>query len=94
MWGIEQNEARETFLGHYYGIDNLDHMIKNYLIRYLTWKYWHLPNLHAQSMSIIADYDMYMECDDGWLDDSWAVPMKQQMSFMHFRMKLSKQMLT
>jgi hypothetical protein len=28
VWGIEQNEARETYLRHYYGIDNLDHMIK------------------------------------------------------------------
>ena len=28
VWGIEQNEARETYLHHYYGIDNLDHMIK------------------------------------------------------------------
>ncbi len=28
-WGIEQNEARATYLGHYYGVDNVNHMIKN-----------------------------------------------------------------
>jgi hypothetical protein len=31
VYGIEQNEARETYLGHYYdyGLDNADHVIKN-----------------------------------------------------------------
>ena len=38
VWGIEQNEARATYLGHYYGVDNVDHMIKNAKIRYITWK--------------------------------------------------------
>ena len=33
-WGIEQNEARATYLGHYYGVDNVDHMIK--MQRYAT----------------------------------------------------------
>ncbi len=28
-WGIENNETRATYLGHYYGFDNVDHMIKN-----------------------------------------------------------------
>jgi hypothetical protein len=28
VWGIEQNEVRETYLHHYYGINNLDHMMK------------------------------------------------------------------
>ncbi len=36
-WGIEQNEARATYLGHYYGVDNADHMIKNAKIRYTMW---------------------------------------------------------
>ncbi len=29
VWGIEQNKARATYLGHYYGVDNVNHMIKN-----------------------------------------------------------------
>jgi hypothetical protein len=68
VWGIEQNEARERYLRHYYGINNLDHKIKNTSIRYITWKYWHAPYLHAKSMGIIAAYDMYNECCDGLLD--------------------------
>ena len=93
VWGIEQNEARETYLRHYYGIDNLDHMIKNTNNRYITWKYWHAPYLHAKSMGIIAAYDMYNECCDGLLDASWAIPKKRRMGFTEFRIKLSEQML-
>jgi hypothetical protein len=93
VWGIEQNEARETYLRHYYGIDNLDHMIKNASNRYLTWKYWHSPYLHAKSMGIIAAYDMYNECCDGLLDPSWAISIKKRMGFTEFRMRLSEQML-
>jgi hypothetical protein len=38
-WGIEQNEERAVYLGHYYGVDNVNHMIKNAKICYTTWKY-------------------------------------------------------
>ena len=41
VWGIEQNEARETFLNYYYGIDVANYMIKNTANKYITWKYWH-----------------------------------------------------
>jgi hypothetical protein len=27
VWGIEQNKAQETYLRHYYGINNLDHIV-------------------------------------------------------------------
>ena len=47
VYGIEQNEACETYLSHYYGLDNADHMIKNTGNQYITWKYWHVPYLHA-----------------------------------------------
>lgn len=93
VYGIEQNEARELYLGHYYGLDNADHMIKNTGNRYITWKYWHAPYLHAQSLGIIAAYDMYIECCEGGLDASWAVDVKKRMSFSQFRIKLSEQML-
>lgn len=93
VYGIEQNEARETYLNHYYGLDNADHMIKNAGNRYITWKYWHAPYLHAQSLGIIAAYDMYIECCEGGLDTTWAVEVKKRMSFAQFRMRLSEQML-
>jgi len=93
VYGIEQNEARELYLGHYYGLDNADHMIKNTGNRYITWKYWHAPYLHAQSLGIIAAYDMYIECCEGNLDASWAIDVKARMSFSQFRLRLSEQML-
>jgi len=39
VWAIEQNEARETYLGHYFGIDIADHMIKNAQIKFTSWQY-------------------------------------------------------
>ncbi len=93
VWGIEQNKARETYLRHYYGIDNLDHMIKNTSIRYITWKHWHAPYLHEKSMGMIVAYDMYNECCNGLLDALWAIPKNKQMGFTEFQIKLSEQML-
>jgi hypothetical protein len=93
VWGIEQNEVQETYLCHYSGIVNLDHMIKNSSNWYIMWIYWHAPYLHAKSKQIIAAYDMYNECCDGLLDASWAIPKKKRMGFTEFRIKLSEQML-
>ena len=93
VYGIEQNEARETYLNHYYGCDNADHMIKNAGNKFISWKYWHAPYLHAQSIGIIAAYDMYIECCEGGLDATWKVDAKKRMTFAQFRLRLSEQML-
>jgi len=93
IWAIEQNEARETYLNHYFGMDVANHMIKNTANKYITWKYWHVPYLHLQSMGIVAAYDMYKECCDGLLDATWKVDVKDRMSYSESCMKLSKQML-
>ena len=93
VWGIEQNEGRETYLGHYFGIDIADHMIQNANIRFISWRFWHMPYLHALSMGVLAAYDMYNECCDGDLDPDWKIPQKKRMSFAVFRQRLSKQML-
>jgi hypothetical protein len=68
-------------------------MIKNTANKYITRKYWHVPYLYVQSMSIVAAYDMYKECCDGLLDATWKVDEKDRMSYSEFRMKLSNQML-
>jgi hypothetical protein len=92
-WGIEMNEAWETYLKHYSGVDSADHMIQNTGIRYVTWKYWNAPYLHALSLGAITCYDMYIECCEGGLDPEWKVKEKERMSFSTFRFKLSKQMM-
>lgn len=93
VWGIEQNEGRETYLRHYFGIDIADHLIKNANIKFLSWKFWHAPYLHALSMGVLAAYDMYQECCDGALDPDWKIDKKRRMSFSVFRQTLSLQML-
>lgn len=93
VWGIEQNEARETYLGHYYAIDNVDHMIKLAQIRFISWKYWHAPFLHAFAIAIIAAYDMYIECAQGELEQEWSVPENERLDFQGFRLLCSEIML-
>ena len=92
-WGIEENEARETYLGGYYGLDNADHMVKNASNQFISRKYWHSPYRHAITLGIIAAYDMYIECCEGNLDASWMVQEKVRMTFRAFRLLLAKQML-
>ncbi len=92
VWAIEQNEAREAYLNHYYGMDVADHMIKNTANKYITWKYWHSAYLRAQ-LVVVAVYDMYKECCEGLLDSTWKINEKERMSYSEFHMKLSKQML-
>ena len=92
-YGIEQNEPRQTYLGSYWGIDAVDHMIKIAGIRYITWKYWHAPYLHCLSIAVCAAYNMYLECTEGMLDEEWKVEKDKRMSYREFRLKLSVQML-
>ena len=85
-WGIEENEARETYLGGYYGLDNADHMVKNASNQFISRKYWHSPYRHPITLGIIAAYDMYIECCEGNLDASWMVKEKVRMTFRAFRL--------
>lgn len=92
-WGIEWNEARDTYLGFYWAVDNVDHMIKNAAMRFISWKYWHSPTNHCHAIAVTAAYDIYLYCCDGLADPEWAVPPKERMSFRNFRMILSGQQL-
>ena len=71
VWGIEMNEARETYLQHYFAVDNVDHMLKNAGIRFVSWKYWHAAYNHFHSIGVVASYDMYQQACDGLLDPDW-----------------------
>ena len=85
------NDARQLYLASYFRIDALDHMIKNCKMFYRSFKYWHSPMLHAKAMAVVIAYDIYQECAEGNLDESWKVD--KPLSFWHFREKLSEQML-
>jgi hypothetical protein len=90
-WGIEMNEARQLYLGSYFRIDTIDHLIKNCHMFYRSWKYWHSPMIHGFAMTVVVAYDMYKECCEGKLNQEWKVD--KPMDFYTFREKLSKQML-
>jgi len=90
-YGVENNEARELYLGIYHGVDAFDHMIKICGLFYISWKYWHSPMLHAFSMAIVTAYSFYLECASGSLDPEWKV--EKEMTFYEFRVQLARQML-
>ena len=91
---MRRGRGRLLYLGTYWAVDNVDHMIKTASIRYITWKYWHAPYLHGLSIAVTAAYDMYLECCEGKLDPEWAVAESHRMSFRKFRLILSEEMLT
>lgn len=82
IWGIEMNEGRATYLNMYFAVDNVDHMIKNCLMRIVSWKYWHAAYLHGHAMGVIAAYDMYQQACDGILDPEWTLSKDKRMSFL------------
>ena len=90
-WGIEMNAARELYLKTYSRIDSIDHLIKNCRLKYRSWKYWHIPMLHATALAIVVAYDMYLEVAEGQLDSDWKL--QYPVDFWTFRDVLSVQML-
>jgi hypothetical protein len=90
-WGIEMNHARTLYLGSYFRIDCIDHLIQNAQMFYRSWKYWHSPVLHGKALAVVVAYDMYIECCEGKLNADWKI--QNPMTFWHFREKLSEQML-
>lgn len=93
VWGIEMNEARAIYLNTYYAVDNVDHMIKNASMRFISWKYWHAAYNHAHSMVVVITYDMYQQACDGLLDPDWVLSDAERVPFREWRMELSDCML-
>ena len=85
------NSARQLYLGTYYRIDSIDHLIKNCRLKYRSWKYWHSPMLHAMALAIVIAYDIYLEVAEGQLDEDWKLA--HPVDFWTFCDVLSIQML-
>ena len=47
--------------------------------------------LHAKALAVVVAYDIYLECCEGAMDNSWQV--KKPVDFYTFREKLAKQMI-
>jgi len=39
-WGIEMNEARETYLKNYSAVDKIDQMLLGWDVTYKSWRWW------------------------------------------------------
>ena len=68
-------------------------MISIAQVRFISWKYWYAPYVHALSIAVIAVYGMYTKYCDGELDTDWRIDADGRMSFQEFRLSLSEQML-
>ena len=70
-WAIAMNEARQLYIGNYYHIDSIYHLIRNFCMKYRFCKYCHSPILLAVSIEVVGVYCMYPEVAEGDLDHIW-----------------------
>ena len=94
QWVIEDNHARNLYLGTYSAVDRADHMIRNCQLKFRNEKWWINGALHFFGMFVVSAYHAYLECCEGELDPEWYVEPKDRLDFWYFRKKLSKQMIT
>ena len=90
-WGIEMNEARETYLKNYSAVDKIDQMLLGWDVTYKSWKWWHAPMRHGKAIALSMAYQLYLQCAEGGVDPEWKVT---PVSGPQFCQKLSKQMVT
>ena len=67
------NDSQSFYLETYFKFYFMDHLIKNYIVFYLSWKYWHSPMLHTKSLAMVVEYDIYKECAECGLDSVWEI---------------------
>jgi hypothetical protein len=55
-WGIEMNEAQETYLKNYSAFDKIDQMLLHWDLSYRSWRWWHAPTRHAKVIAMSMAY--------------------------------------
>ena len=68
IWAIEMNEGRGLYLKTYGGVDQLDHLIEDWKLRYKTWRWWHTPTQHGTAIAYSQVWKMYAACVSGRVD--------------------------
>ena len=61
-WGIEMNEAQETYLKNYSAVDKIDQMLLGWDLTYRSWWWWHAPTRHAKAIAMSMAYSLYLQC--------------------------------
>jgi hypothetical protein len=72
-WGIEMNEAQETYLKNYSAVDKIDQMLSGWDLTYRSWQWWHAPTRHAKVIALSMAYSLYLQCAEGTVDPEWKV---------------------
>ncbi len=72
-WGIEMNEARETYLKTYSAIDKIDQMLLGWDVKYKSWRLWHAPMRHTKAIAMSMAYSLHLQCAEGGVDSDWKV---------------------
>jgi hypothetical protein len=90
IWGIEMNEGRETYLKNYSAVDKIDQALKEWMLYYVTWRWWHAPTRHGKAIGKCMGYQLYMQCAEGGVDPDWKVD--KPMTAPEYRRKLARQM--
>ena len=90
IWAIEMNEGRELYLKTYSGVDKIDQLLKEWCMRYVTWRWWHAPANHGKAIAGVMAYALYEQCAEGGVHPDWK--MEKCMSAPEFRRKLNRQM--
>ncbi len=89
-WGIEMNEAQETYLKNYSAVDKIDQMLLGRDFTYRSWQWWHAPTRHAKAIAMSMAYSLYLQCVKGTVDPGWKVT---PVSGPRFWQKMSLQMV-
>jgi hypothetical protein len=72
-WGIEMNEARETYQKTYSAVEKIDQMLLGWDVKYKSWRWWHAPTRHAKAIVMSMAYSLYLQCAEGSVDSDWKV---------------------
>ena len=72
-WGIEMNEARETYLKTYSTVDKINQMLLGWEVKYRSWRWWNEPTRLAKAIAMCMAYNLYLHCAEGTVDPDWKV---------------------
>jgi hypothetical protein len=72
-WGIEMNEAQETYLKNYSAVDKIDQMLLEWALTHRSWRWWNAPTRHAKAITMSMAYSLYLQCSKGTVGPKWKV---------------------
>jgi hypothetical protein len=89
-WGMEINEARETYLKNYSVVDKIDQMLLGWDLTYRSWRWWHVSTRHAKAIAMSMAYSLCLQISKGTVDPEWKV---SPVSGPRFWQRMSLQMV-